>query len=206
MFENPFVTESINDEINERLINLGMYRWSHNNTCIMAPTKCGSTSVRSYIVSQGIPDNKLKWDDAGRRILIVRHPWQRYYSGLREMLKWPDNMNGDASRDSWKNVWHDHLSPIYTHLWNSEYDFKIIQMDDLKHYIGNIHENKDKKLTSGRYEHITKEYMDHSPWVQLHIARDYEWLKQETIHYNKIIKEKQQVPVPQWINLFKKSA
>lgn len=204
-FDNPFSSEDMRDELDERLRKKSMSRFSIDNLCIMAPTKCGSTSMRRFIQkhakAKGMPITDVTWTKAETRIVIIRDPWSRYYSGLTEMFKWPDNMNGDATRESWNNCWNDHINEIYGDLWNSQLDFQFIQMKRLPEYIGDIHLNRSAKHQAVM-SWLTREEMDHSPWVKLHIQRDFEWLQREQKHFNKIVAEREEVNPHWWKGYF----
>jgi len=208
-FDNPFVSEPDRDELNQRLLNKGMSRFSVDNLCIMAPTKCGSTSMRKFIQkhaqAKALPITDVPWDIAETRIIIIRDPWSRYYSGLREMFKWPENMEFDASRESWHSVWNDHINEIYADLWDSRLDFRYILMPRLPEYIGDIHLNRSAKHQAAM-PWLLKEQMDHSPWVKLHIQRDFDWLQRDQIHFHKIVAEREEVKIDWWRNYFQISA
>ena len=204
-FDNPFSSEDMRDELDERLRKKAMSRFSIDNLCIMAPTKCGSTSMREFIkkhaMAKGMPITNVTWTKAETRIVIIRDQWSRYYSGLREMFKWHGNMDGDATRESWNSVWNDHINEIYADLWNSRLDFRYILMPRLPEYIGDIHLNR-----SGEHQAVmpwlVKEKMDHSPWVKLHIQRDFDWLQREQKHFNKIVAEREEVKIGWWKEYF----
>jgi hypothetical protein len=204
MFENPFTSEANKDELDDCLIDKGMSSFSIDNLCIKAPTKCGSTSMREFMKTRH-PKTDVPWDSAETRILIIRDPWSRYYSGLREMFKWPENMEGDQSRESWNNCWNDHINEIYDDLWDSKLDFRYILMPRLPEYIGDIHMNRSDEHQAV-YPWLLKEQMDHNPWVKLHIQRDFDWLKREQIHFQKIIEERQEVKTSWWREFFQISA
>lgn len=204
-FDNPFNSEPHKDELDNRLMDKGMSRFSLDNLCIMAPTKCGSTSMREFIKKQNMTETDVPWDSAETRILIIRDPWSRYYSGLREMFKWPANMDGDVNRESWNSVWNDHINEIYDDLWDSKLDFRYILMPRLPEYIGDIHMNRSDEHQAVM-PWLMKEQMDHSPWVKLHIQRDFDWLQRDQIHFNKIIAEREEVKIGWWRNYFQISA
>jgi len=186
---------------------LNEYFFVRDNIAVVAPTKCGSTSMRFYLEDRKrILNNNactyknkhgLLWQDAETRIVVIREPIQRYYSGVLESVKYihsPDNV----TKQTWQEHWDDHVNPIYMWMQNDAVDFKYIHMHKLSEYINSHHWNNsmDHNGTISKLYHRMKDGRE--PLLSILYERDREWLDAECERYQSIVQNMSECSVEEF--------
>lgn len=180
---------------------LNEYFFVRDDIAVIAPTKCGSTSMRFYLEDRkGILNNNactyknkhgLLWRDAETRIIVIREPIQRYYSGVIESVKYIRNPER-ADKQTWKEHWDDHVNPIYKWIQADGVDFKYIHMHKLSDYINKHHWNDSMAHDTDIATRSISEIYDRikrgrEPLLPLLYERDREWLDAECERYQSIV-------------------
>lgn len=191
------------------------YFFVNDSVSIVAPTKCASTSMRQYLEDYSGLENKasrfenrhgLLWKDVETRIVVIREPIQRYYSGVIESVKYLKDPNKLMSQ-SWAQHWGDHVNPMYKWIEADSCDFKYIYLHKLKLYI-NIYENDsmDSRSTKhfiGAHSATIPTLYDRmkrgrEPLLQILYERDREWLDAEVMRYHKVVENMQECSVEEF--------
>jgi len=198
--------------VQQKLTFQGAFTFTTEHLSIITPTKTGSTSMRAYFEDFGIENkynilgtnNMPVWDDSENRIVVLRHPMERYYSGLIEMTKYMTSSGNQSFGESWKS----HIHPVCTTLVDFKREYKLILLKDLAQYIPTyykknetIHplmESKQKALHTAIKE-------GRHPLVELHYQRDAWWLRREVRAFNDILSTKEILDPQYFKKLLKKS-
>lgn len=160
-----------------------MFYHSEREFKVYAAHRCGSTSMNHYFGYKKrmtsdhslITDFSTKYRNAVR-ILVLRHPIQRYWSATNM----PNKEYG--SKD-----WYDHCRP-YLHKLIDPYNIKIIKFESLGRYIPNA----DKTLHTN-----TQNYTIRKDFVENKFLTEQE-LKDEVFIYNELVVRNEEITPKEW--------
>jgi len=176
---------------------------------IAAPTKCGSSSVRQYLMSHydhaDVPEgtlrlhNKLErdlsavylnphltWNDGSvPAAVVIRDPIQRWSSGVIEAVKYITSDNQWGGTQTFLQHWDDHVGPMLMHFSDEPLEFKYILLENLQLVLQHdVHMNESRLDTNPLYRAI-KQVSD--PLVRILYEKDREWLEAEKLMYDEMI-------------------
>ena len=190
----------------------GAFTFTTDVFSIITPTKTGSTSMRNYLEDFDIENkwnysgenNMPIWDDSENRIVVLRHPMERYYSGLITMINHTTTSGGQSFNASWKS----HIHPVCTTIEDFKGEYKLILLKHLdqyipKHYRAN--ETIDSQMESKQKELYTAIKEGRHPLVDLHYQRDAWWLRKEVRAFNDILSTKEILDPQEFKKILKKS-
>lgn len=180
---------------------------------IAAPTKCGSSSVRQYLMSHydhaDVPEgtlrlhNKLErdlsavylnphltWNDGSvPAAVVIRDPIHRWCSGVIESVKYITSGNQLGGNQTFLQHWDDHVGPMLKHFSNEPLEFKYILLENLPLILQHskyphVHMNRSEVEASDLFLKIKK---IRDPLVRILYEKDREWLEEEKLMYDEMI-------------------
>ena len=201
----PYPTGVVLNTVHQKLVYQGALIFSTNVFSIIIPTKTASTSMRKYFEDFKIENIESKvWDHAKERIVMLRHPMERYYSGLIEMTRHATSGGGQNFDQSWKS----HIHPVCTSIEEFKGDYKIILMKNLGQYVPK-HYNENNSIQKDMDPEVeaffTKIKMGKDPLVALHRERDMWWLREEIRAYSEIVRTKEILDPQEFKRMLKRS-
>jgi len=173
---------------------------------IAAPNKCGSSSVRQYLMShykhkdttagtlnlhnkiERVFSNELSphltWNDGSvPAAVVIRDPIHRWTSGVIEAVKYmtESDMRGNQT---FEQHWNDHVGPMLMHFSNEPVEFKYILLENLPLVLQhNVHMNRST-VENDLFLKIKK---IRDPLVRILYEKDREWLEEEKRIYDEMI-------------------
>ena len=173
---------------------------------IAAPTKCGSSSVRQYLMSyykhkgaaagtlnlhnklerenSDIVSPHLTWNDGSvPAAVVIRDPIHRWTSGVIEAVKYitESHLRGNQT---FEQHWNDHVGPMLMHFSNEPVEFKYILLENLPLVLQhNVHMNRST-VENDLFLKIKK---IRDPLVRILYEKDREWLEEEKRIYDEMI-------------------
>ena len=167
---------------------------------IAAPNKCGSSSVRQYLMShykhKGATagtlslENKVTpytdtWNDGSvPAAVVIRDPIHRWSSGVIEAVKYITSADQFGNNQSFLQHWDDHVGPMFMHFSNEPVEFKYILLENLALVLQHdVHMNRSDE-DSHMFMQIKK---IRDPLVRILYEKDREWLEAEKLLYDEMI-------------------
>ena len=167
---------------------------------IAAPNKCGSSSVRQYLMShykhKGATagtlslENKVTpytdtWNDGSvPAAVVIRDPIHRWSSGVIEAVKYITSADQLGGNQSFLQHWDDHVGPMFMHFSNEPVEFKYILLENLALVLQHdVHMNRSDE-DSHMFMQIKK---IRDPLVRILYEKDREWLEAEKLLYDEMI-------------------
>lgn len=202
---NPFADGVELLTAHDRLNYQGAFVFSTHHFSLVAPTKTGSTSLREYFADAQLKETDVIWDKSPRRIAVLRHPQERYYSGLIEMLNYPFN----GADQSFDESWRSHVYPVCTILDRSKLDFDIILLKNLKDYIPRRY-FANRTIVDGDSDPVVMDFYrqvkaGRDKFAELHRSRDEWWLRQEITAFSEILRTHKVIDPQEFKLLVKRS-
>ena len=201
----PYPTAIYLNTVHKKLNFQGAFIFTTEEFSIIVPTKTGSTSMRKFFEDTKLINNdKIDWDRSKERIVVLRHPMERYYSGLIEMTRHVTSGGGQSFDYSWKS----HMHPVCTSIVEFTGDYKFILMKDLYRYIPKYYTSNQtiqKDMDPKVEEFFKKIKKGQDPLVALHRERDMWWLRDEIRAYSDILRTRQPIDPQDFNNLLKRS-
>lgn len=166
-------------------INRNMFFHFDKKFKLLAPGRCGSTSLHHYFgyTERALTGNRLPWREFNKgkkpHIIVLRHPVERFWSA--------SNQQGHSYGD---RLWYEHCQP---YLHNIKCDFKYIPFEKLNSY---LELSSDTEITNtsrrGLAQFQKNEFLTKDALVR------------EVSLYNKILKTKQELSIQEWQLLTRK--
>lgn len=168
---------------------------------IAAPNKCGSSSVRQYLMSHykhnDAPSGTLSlenkvtpykdtWNDGSvPAAVVIRDPIHRWTSGVIEAVKYITSGNKLGGNQTFLQHWDDHVGPMFMHFSNEPVEFKYILLENLPLVLQHdVHMNRSVVTDNNLFMQIKK---IRDPLVRILYEKDREWLEEEKLMYDEMI-------------------
>ena len=168
---------------------------------IAAPNKCGSSSVRQYLMSHykhiEAPSGTLSlenkvtpytdtWNDGSvPAAVVIRDPIHRWSSGVIEAVKYITSPDQFGNNQSFLQHWDDHVGPMFMHFSNEPVEFKYILLENLSLVLQHdVHMNRSEVTDNNLFMQIKK---IRDPLVRILYEKDREWLEAEKLLYDEMI-------------------
>ena len=187
------------------------YYFKNTIFSVYAPTKCGSTTMETFMQSAGISEQnqydavedrsirnlRAEFVKAPNRIMVVRHPQDRWNSGILEMVHYNLKRNKEQYiEQDYKAFYTDHIGPIYSMQYDSD-DLHIIHLSELSKYTG-MHMNESVKSRKNHVELLDMLHNKKNPFVRILYERDKAWLLHEQAMYESMCDRFPVLSVGQW--------
>lgn len=182
-----------------------MFSYSNGKIFVVAPTRCGHTSMFSYFQVENKVQNRYmtEYFDGFQRenvekVLVIRNPYDRLKSAInymntqtaedRRYIEREFGLEGKRANEFWLVA---HSMPFMKHV--IKYDFKIIKFENLASYIDISQKTvvTNSKCNSEEYEDL---YIKNFSYTE-------EDLKKEHTIYKDLISNRETISVTDWKNL-----
>lgn len=187
------------------------YYFKNDIFSVYAPTKCGSTTMSTFMESAGICEQnhyaviadrslgnlRAEFAKAPNRIMVVRHPQDRWNSGILELVHY--NLRREKEQyieEDYQSFYTDHIGPIYSVQYDSD-DLHIIHLSELSKYTG-IHINESVKSRKNHESLLEMMHLKKNPFVRILYERDKAWLLHEQAMYESMCSRCPVLSVGQW--------
>lgn len=180
--------------------NVDGFYFRNDVFAIAAPAKCGSSSVRQYLMSwypATAPfhnmltlENKLTsltdtWNDGSApAVVVIRDPIDRWTSGVIEAVRYIESGNSLGGIQTFQQHWDDHINPMFHHLNKENSEYRYILLENLPDYLQNPVRLNRTDMERTLFQQIRRV---RNPLIRILYERDREWLEEEKRFYDKLI-------------------